>query len=417
MASDELWGVKAVRNAEVCGGFSALMYLVVGGLIGWLAWGREPDVWSLAWILLLPIVWGIASRRLSASMIVVGYFLAGTRGLPGGAIVFFGEDAPSWFGWALWLVASALLALPFSVLWSKDAKARGWRFVSAVCLGIVPPLGLIGWCGPALAAGVVFPGLGWLGLAFMLVLLAALVSRCWRVVVGFAAVAFLANLVSCDGVKVPTDWQGVDTGFSRLSSAGADEAGQVLAGMLRVAWVREFVERVPANAVRVLPETVLGPVNGLTELALQEMGAELAARGSRVLAGGEMIQPDGQYKNSVLVLGARPGEALAAEQGVPVPISMWKPWTNDGAVADVFGHGGAIQVAGVRVGVLVCYEQLLSYSLFWSLLGQGGLRPDVLVAVSNVWWARETSIPAIQAQSVAVAGRLFGVGVVSARNF
>lgn len=406
------------KNASVVSGILvSLAFLAVGGMIGWLAWGRGPEAWRLAWILLLPVAWGLASGRVSASMLVAGYFLSGARGLPGGAVVFFGEDAPVWFGLACWLGACALLALPFVVLWSANCRARGWRFVMALCVSVVPPLGLIGWCGPVLAAGVVFPGLGWAGLAFMLAMMAALVERCWRVVAGFGVVAVLANLVVGSVSLVPAGWQGVDTRFSRLSSAGSDEAGQVLAGMRRVAWVRVFVDGVPAQSVRVLPETVLGPINGLTELALQDMGAELAARGSRVLAGGELIQADGRYKNSVMVLGALSGEAQAAVQGVPVPISMWKPWADDGAVADVFGRGGAIEVAGVRAGVLVCYEQLLSYSLFWSMLGRDGVRPDVLVAVSNVWWARATSIPAVQAQSVAAAVRLFGVGVVSARNF
>lgn len=418
-ASGAVLGFKSMQNAarKASGVLASLVYLITGGLIGWLAWGRGPDVWSLAWILLLPVVWGLASGRLSASMVVAGYFLAGTRGLPGGAIVFFGEDAPGWFGWALWLGASALLVLPFAALWSADTKARSWRFVVAVCMGIVPPLGIIGWCGPALMAGVVFPGLGWIGLLAMLVMMAALVGRRWWVAGGFGAVALLANVMAGSGAVLPVGWKGVDTDFSRLSSAGSDDAGQVLAGMRRVEWLQEFAQSVPARSVRVLPETILGAIDGVTGATLQDVGEALAARGSRVLAGGELVQPDGRYKNSVLVLGAQPGEVLAAVQGVPVPISMWKPWANDGAVADVFGHGGQIEVAGVRASVLVCYEQLLSYSLLWSMTDRHGFRPDVLVAVSNVWWARNTSIPVVQAQSVAAAGRLFGVGVLGARNF
>ncbi|MEM8519074.1 hypothetical protein RCH05_003649 [Janthinobacterium sp. CAN_S7] len=402
---------------SVSGVLMSLTFLVAGVVIGWLAWGRGPETWRLAWILLLPVAWGLASGRASASMLIAGYFLAGARGLPGGSVVFFGEDAPVWFGWACWLGACALLSLPFVVLWPADVRARGWRFVVALCVGVVPPLGLIGWCGPVLAAGVVFPGLEWLGLAFMLAMMAALVGRRWRMVAGFSIVAVLANVLAGSGPVAPAGWEGVDTNFSRLSSAGSDEAGQVLAGMRRVAWVQAFAKGVPAGSVRVLPETVLGPINGLTELALQEIGAELTARGSRVLAGGELIQDDGRYKNSVMVLGAQPGEVQVAIQGVPVPISMWKPWADNGAVADVFGRGGAIEVAGMSAGVLVCYEQLLSYSLFWSMLGRDSVVPNVLIAVSNVWWARATSIPAVQAQSVAATGRLFGVAVVSARNF
>jgi apolipoprotein N-acyltransferase len=213
-------------------------------------------------------------------------------------------------------------------------------------------------------------------------------------------------------VRAPAGWQGVDTNFSRLSSAGSDDAGQLLAAMKRVEWVRKFAERMPAHSVRVLPETVLGSVDGMAELALHDAQATLMARGSRLLAGAELLQADGRYQNAVMVLGAKAGEQRMAVQNIPVPVSMWRPWAPDGAVADVFGMGNVIEVNGARSGVVVCYEQLLPFSLLWVMMS----RPDVIVAVSNVWWARETSIPDIQRQTVDAFGRLFGVAVVAAKN-
>ena len=114
----------------------------------------------------------------------------------------------------------------------------------------------------------------------------------------------------------------------------------------------------------------------------------------------------------MIVLGAQVGDSLAAIQGIPVPVSMWKPWAPDGAVADVFGRANIVEVNGMRVGVVICYEQLLPFSLLWTMLS----RPNVVVAVSNVWWAKETSISEIQLQTVRAFGRLFGVAVVVSRN-
>lgn len=213
--------------------------------------------------------------------------------------------------------------------------------------------------------------------------------------------------------KPPPGWQGVDTNFAQLASGGTDDAGQVLASMRRVKWVQAFAQTVPPHSVRVLPETVLGSFDGVSRFSLAETQAALAARGSRLLVGAELPQPNGQFQNGVLVLGAKDGEAAAAVQNIPVPISMWNPWLANGAVADVFGRGNLVEVNGVRAGVIVCYEQVLAYSLLWLLSGH----PDVIVAVSNVWWARTTSIPVIQQQMVDSFGRLFGVGVVLARNF
>jgi apolipoprotein N-acyltransferase len=62
--------------------------------------------------------------------------------------------------------------------------------------------------------------------------------------------------------------------------------------------------------------------------------------------------------------------------------------------------------------VVICYEQLLSWSMLKAVSGT----PDVLVGAANGWWAKDTSIPAIQREMMRAYGRLFGVGVVMAGN-
>lgn len=392
----------------------ALQFLVVGGLLGWLAWGAGPDVGRLTWILVLPLAWGMARTRLAASMLVAGYFLAGTRGMPVGSVVFFGDSAPVWFGWALWGGACALLTAPFALLWSSRLSVRAWRFLVAVGVSAIPPLGIVGWVSPLAVAGSIFPGLGWAGLVLALGMMAALVVRSWQIVALLAVLSMVANgaAVLVD-VKVPPGWQGVDTNFSGLSGAGSDDAGQVLASMRRVEWVKQFALSVPANSVGVLPEVVLGSFDAVAAYSLRATEAALTARGSRLLAGAVLPQLNGQYKNVVMVLGAENGEKRVAVQNVPVPYGMWKPWASDGAVADVFGRDNVVTVNGLRAGVVVCYEQVLAYSLMWIMVD----KPDVIVAVSNVWWARNTSGPNVQLQTADSFGRLFGVAVVVARNF
>lgn len=77
---------------------------------------------------------------------------------------------------------------------------------------------------------------------------------------------------------------------------------------------------------------------------LADASAQLAKRGSRVLAGGELGQADGRYLNAVVVLGAKANEDRQAVQGILVPVSMWHPFGTSGAVADVWGHGDIIDV-------------------------------------------------------------------------
>lgn len=392
---------------------STLQFLLLGGLLGWLAWGDGPEVRRLAWILVLPLGWGMARTRVAASMLVMGYFLASTRGLPVGALVFFGDSAPQWFGWVLWGAACALLTAPFCLLWSPRRRALDWRFPAAAAVSVIPPLAIIGWVNPLAVAGVIFPGFGWAGVVLALGMMSALAVRHWKSIAVLALVSIIANWAAVlIEVKVPSGWQGVDTNFSGQSGAGND-AGHLLASMRRVAWLNQFATTMPANSVRVLPENILGTLDGVAEFSLQATVAALNARGSRLLVGAEVPQPNGQFKNVVMVLGANKGDKQVAIQNIPVPYSMWKPWTSDGAVADLFGRQNWLLVNGLRAGVVVCYEETLAYSLMWMMIN----KPDLIVAVSNVWWARNTSVPNIQRQMTNSFGRLFGVPVVDSRNF
>jgi apolipoprotein N-acyltransferase len=197
-----------------------------------------------------------------------------------------------------------------------------------------------------------------------------------------------------------------------LASAGATNAEQLVGALHRINWLNRITHDLPPDSVVVMPETLLGTFDSVEESAVQALEQRLSEMNSRVLVGAELPLPSGEYQNTLLVLGARPGEARAAIQGIPVPVSMWKPWASDGAVGDLLARSSTISVQGVRVAASVCYEQLLSYSL----LRLAADRPQVIAAVSNIWWGRDTNIPLIQSQSVNAFGRLFNVPVITARN-
>lgn len=419
---NKLRALKLHLSTEFVNKFVAVCRIVfvftLGGTIGLFAWGNSSEIWQLVVLLGLPLIWGLSHSRLSAGVLMLGYYLVGARGLPGGIGVFFGNSAPWWSGWILWLFASLLLALPFMVLWSKyKARRRMIGFTVALCLSAIPPLGLIGWLNPLSVAGVLFPGCGWLGLVVSLGTMALLAdgrANSLRLGVLFVGFALLANLLSpAWKLEPPVNWRAVDTRFSKLGSGSSDDASVILAANERVQWVERFLSTVPPNSVMVLPETILGPYGALSEWKLEEEVSKLSARGSRVVVGGELYVSDYRYKNALVVLGAKDGEDSEAVQGVPVPVSMWKPWADDGAVANIWGRDGQIEVLSKRASVVVCYEQFLLFSMLKAAVG----KPDLLVGAANVWWIRDASMPMVQAQMMDAFGRLFGVPVIRARNF
>ena len=92
---------------------------------------------------------------------------------------------------------------------------------------------------------------------------------------------------------------------------------------------------------------------------------------------------------------------------MPVPFSMWRPWVGEGALPAWFDPQTAM-IDGRKTTFLICYEHLL----IWPPLVALSTNPDVLVGMSNDWWARDTNIPAIQRSAMVAWARLFAVQLV-----
>lgn len=381
------------------------LLLVAGGALLGLSWGNGP---TMAVAALLPLVWGSAPTRWCAGAIALAYYLAGSRGLPLGAGIFFEASAPAWFGWTLWVAAASLNALPWALLWRLDPRKRAFGAPAALVLTALPPIGLVGWTSPLTAAGLLFPGLGFAGAALMLLAAFFLARRDRAATAIFAGAALVANVCAVAWPTTPAparEWIARDTGFRQLQSGSASNLPQ------RLQLVIDLARTAQPGQVIVLPETILparSPQLEFMSALLDDAAEALAAKGAVILVGTELTAP-GQDRQNVLVAL---GEAAAPlVQRVPVPIGMWRPWAADSYQADLLGAGVA-PVAGQRVAYSICYEQLLVFTTLRSMAS----RPSLIVGAANDWWARDTSIPAIQEQSLESWGRLFSIPVVQATN-
>ena len=116
----------------------------------------------------------------------------------------------------------------------------------------------------------------------------------------------------------------------------------------------------------------------------------------------------------MVAISADMAEILYRER-MPVPGSMWQPWLQwtgqGGARADFFANP-VVEVDGLRIAPLICYEQLILWPILQSTLHS----PQVVIAVSNGWWTENTSIVAIQKASSAAWARLFDLPIVMAFN-
>jgi hypothetical protein len=356
--------------------------------------------------LLFPVLWSSVTSRSAAVLVSLVYFLAASRGLPQGVATYYAADL--WPGLLLWLIASIGFVLVQTVLWtSRPGWRRAARYLMASILMAVPPFGIFGWAQPITAAGILFPGRGWLGLAVTFAGLAVMTTRAWPLAgMTFAAVWFWSATQWTDPPGAES-WHGVDLTLG--ASLGRDAS---LGRQQQLASVIESRRKTPVEpAVAVLPESALGFWTPTVERFWER---QLDQTDLTLLAGASVVMETG-YDN-VLVAVDRTGSRVVYRERMPVPGSMWQPWRawfgRAGGTPAHFFSNPITEVVGTRIAPLICYEQLLVWPVVQSMLHH----PEVMVAVGNGWWTSGTSIVAVQRASTQAWARLFAIPLVMSFN-
>ncbi|NKL15563.1 conjugal transfer protein TraB [Rhizobium leguminosarum bv. viciae] len=389
--------------------------LVIASVVcGWLGW--SGDVTLLPVAMVIPALWAQSPSRRVAALVSSGYFLAASRGLPQGVANFYAADL--WPGLFLWVAASVSFVGVHAALWTKRpgefasgkrglGSARAVRYLLAMMLMGLPPFGITGWAHPLTAAGVLFPGWGWWGLGATAILLVLMTGRRWQI-----AVAVLGGL----HVWSATNWtpHRLTPGWTSVDLEMGDSLGRDLSLTYHrdlIATVRKATAQKDGIRVVILPESTLGFWTPTVQRVWQ---VGLRGSGLTIIAGAAIVDPRG-YDNVMVAISANAAVMLYRER-MPVPGSMWQPWRQwtgrgGGARADFFGNP-VVEVDGVRIAPLICYEQLILWPVLQSML----YSPEGIVAVGNGWWTENTSIVAIQKASAIAWARLFDLPIVMAFN-
>jgi apolipoprotein N-acyltransferase len=428
-----------------------LLLLPAAALLGCLGWQSEHTMAALP---LLAALWSAAPTRAGAGGVVGSYYLSGSAVLPATWAAFFGEQASPLAGVALWLASAVLLALPWWACWAphsaSPARLAG-GLIAALVLVSVPPLGIIGWLNPLLAASVLFPRTGWVGLGAGVVLMLALAAAArapwrWRwpaahdrvradgrpgrracalragaalLCVALAATAAAARMI--EPVPPPAGWLALDTALGRTP---VNYAETIARQVDLIAAVRAAVEPAgepagspdaaqpaPAPALRVLilPEQVAGRWSAAQQAVWSRLLAPYPAVQVVFGASVEGSGP-GRSRNAVLVGPTAPRVLASSRQ--PVPFSMWRPGAAASYDAQWFARGVSA-LAGERVLWSICYEDYLVWPFLRSLARE---RPTLIVSVANGWWVRGSGQDRLQALHVQAWSRLFNLPLLRAVN-
>ena len=375
--------------------------IIIAIIVGIGAWGvAEPGYFQVLSIIAPALWFGMPNRWIAGTVYSV-YTLAASYGLISGMAVYF--DIPVLLSLLMWLIAATPIFTASAILWHKNRYVRLCLIPVLLLVTSIPPIGLFGWANPVTAAGWLFPGWAWYGLlsAVVLILIIAWFQSYFMYSGIVFSVCIAAILLQPNTMQIPA-WKGYNTSFEYGAKSHAKRD-------LKEEFSRhKKLQRILNTGFEyhLYPESVGGVWNDFASSDWQEKIKESGTKG--VLLGSHEQLKNG-YNNVVVAIDDE-GARIVYRQRVPAPVGMWNPWSKDSAKAYWFDES-VVDVAGHRLGFLMCYESLLVFPVIQTLLN----KPDALVSMASTWWA-PLSIHYAQKNSVHSWARLFNLPVVEAYN-
>ena len=369
-------------SAEVSSGIIlSISSLAVGAISYGDVW------WTIALSILFPVLLFRAETRFQAFLVAILYHLGATRELALAAGGFFGNEV--FFGVAIWFMGNVLNALIYAALWQARPKLRLLTIPLAVILTAIPPLGVLGWANPLTAAGVLFPGAGLLGFAYLLGVYACLSSRA----VGPTKIFILISVWCLLTAQAPkaNPIAGLSSNFRKTDDNGAGDYS-------RQSELRERSHGMKSK-ILLLPESVV--TGGWTEV-----GERFWSREKKTVLIGAEIKID---RPENVIVNVKTGEQYLQRQ--PVPFSMWRPF-DSGAYGSHWFENPMLEVDGVKIAPLICYEGFLVWPIVHSYISGA----THIAATGNYWWARGSQMPHIHESIIKIWSRLFSMPYTMAVN-
>src|SRR5579872_2498479 len=175
----------------------------------------HPLAMSLA--IFMPAIAYRQRMRAAAYYAAICYYAGALWPLVPGARNFFGSTPSLPAALVLWAAACLLLASPWALVWSPEQTKAWWRCLCGLVLGVVPPLGLIGWASPLEVAGFLFPGTCWWGLAGCAAAPALICTHRRVASLFIAATSILCNATTRALPTPPPNWVAINTHFGPIA--------------------------------------------------------------------------------------------------------------------------------------------------------------------------------------------------------
>lgn len=318
----------------------------------------------------------------------------------------------------IWLAHSAFMSLPWIIGYSNKRTLKNLLSRTAFIMLILftPPLGYFIWTQPITAAGVLFPGWGWLGLILttLFMLLGVAIKFSPRQAKAKKPLAYLACLLvflsfganlSYHPPQMPKAWVAINT---HLGPAPNNYFSLAYREFALMGLVQQALNQ---NAkVILLPENIAVDWLPGTQDQWQAIDTEAKQKGASIILGAQLDHADRSFDNTLIVLGQAGPQYLLARQ--PMPLGLWRPWSQDNYHAHWL-NSCDFNLQGQKIAYLICYEQMVPWPLFSSFMTRH--KPDVIINSANQWFSRYSGY--IKQHNVMLANaRLFGKPSLTAVN-
>ncbi|WP_152975718.1 hypothetical protein [Ferrovum sp. JA12] len=337
-------------------------------------------------LIILIIKKGInATQRFFLALI---YFAVGSVGLLNAFANFF-HVHHSLVAILCWLSSSLLLAWPWIFYRSF------YHLLIILLLEAVPPLGLIGWLSPIDAMGFWFPGAGLSAIVLAIMSFWIMDKPDFKGIFLLLLTIMSLNIVYTPA-RVPPNWIGVDT-----------QTPLTVSPTRQINYLKKLLHQIPRDKTMIiLPESIINNWFTGTRLSIEQIMPH-----QMTLLIGVIAWHKHQPEDALAMIKHSHAQKIPLFYSVfPVPFAMWNPFITSSFPAHWWPATSLIEQ--VKVNTIICYDQLLVWPWLSFLITQ----PDLLIAVSNEWWADSSLIPDIQEKCRQSWSRLLNLPMIVARN-
>ena len=375
-----------------------MIFLFLGMTIGYLSWGLNLEMTILS--LSLFFAYLLLEKRWYLFLFVLGYYLIGSRGLFFGVVHYYNNIFYAFLSWG---GVALLSSLSWVLIWSKSFQKRVYLLPIVILIVTLPPIGFISWLNPLPTIAILFPKFGFLGLIVELVLVYLLVFA-WKgyqlkryrdiVIILFSLLSlFSIRLFVSKNTLLDNNLEAINSSieYSPITFDKSEEYRRI----------KKFFYLVQENnkSKLLLPENALGNYSDLQSVIWSYLD-----KNKTIFAGANIYNFRYTKNINVLMRLDYNSSKIVYKQRVPVPIEMWKPFTNSGTEATIYNQP-IVFIDGIKSGVFICYEQLLAYPYLQTFF----YHPDMIIGISNLYWAKNTNIREIQEETMQLWSLLFDV--------